>query len=123
MTIGAARGTQTRREPDSSIVQMITVFLDPGVDEAIVQDVERRLRAAPEVRDLRYVAEGEAFAEFRRVFADEPDVRDSLTVEQVPTYFRLRLMPPDGEVRDHIRDAFEYSPGVFRVSSNVYLED
>jgi cell division transport system permease protein len=121
LTIGAARGTRDVVEPDEK-VPMMNVYFEPGVDQAIVQDMDRRLRAMPEVRNLEYVGPVRAIDEFRRIFAEEPDVRDSLTVDQIPTSFRFRLIPPDAQVRNRIRDPLEDLPGVFRVESTVFQD-
>ncbi len=92
----------------------LSIFMKPEAAEAESAAIDRQLKAMPEVNRYRYVNKPEAFDEFRQIFANEPDVRDSLTVEQVPPSYRV--VPKQAEQTKLIGARFENTAGVFRVS-------
>ncbi|MEA2702266.1 MAG: cell division transport system permease protein [Actinomycetota bacterium] len=92
----------------------LSIFMKPEAAVPESDAVDRQLKAMPEVKRYRYVSKPEAFDEFRQIFANEPDVRDSLTVDQVPPSYRV--VPKQAEQTKLIGARFEDTAGVFRVS-------
>jgi cell division transport system permease protein len=92
----------------------LSIFMKPEASAAESDAIDRQLKAMPEVKRYRYVSKPEAFDEFRKIFANEPDVRDSLTVDQVPPSYRV--VPKQAEQTKLIGARFEDTAGVFRVS-------
>jgi cell division transport system permease protein len=92
----------------------LSIFMKPEASQGESEAVDRQLKAMPEVKRYRYVSKPEAFDEFRKIFANEPDVRDSLTVDQVPPSYRV--VPKQAEQTKLIGARFEDTAGVFRVS-------
>jgi cell division transport system permease protein len=92
----------------------LSIFMKPEAAAPESEAVDRQLKAMPEVKRYRYVSKPEAFDEFRQIFANEPDVRDSLTVDQVPPSYRV--VPKQAEQTKLIGARFEDTAGVFRVS-------
>ncbi|MFN2504855.1 MAG: permease-like cell division protein FtsX [Acidimicrobiales bacterium] len=92
----------------------LSIFMKPEAAAQELEAVGRQLAAMPEVRESRYVSKPEAFDEFRKIFANEPDLRDSLTVEQVPPSYRVE--PREAEQTRLIGERFQDNAGVLRVS-------
>ncbi len=92
----------------------LSIFMKPDASQLESEAVDRQLDAMPEVRSARYVSKPEAFEEFKKIFANEPDVRDSLTVEQIPPSYRV--VPKEAEQTKLIGERFQDTAGVFRVS-------
>jgi cell division transport system permease protein len=88
--------------------------MNPTASAPELDAVDRRLKEMPEVKRFHYVSKPEAFDEFRKIFANEPDVRDSLTVEQIPPSYRV--VPKQAEQTKVIGERFSDTAGVFRVS-------
>ena len=92
----------------------LSIFMKPDASAPESDAIDRQLKAMPEVKRYHYVSKPEAFEEFRKIFANEPDVRDSLTVEQIPPSYRV--VPKQAEQTKVIGERFEDTAGVFRVS-------
>jgi cell division transport system permease protein len=92
----------------------LSIFMKPDASAPESEAIDRQLKAMPEVRRYHYVSKPEAFEEFRSIFANEPDVRDSLTVEQIPPSYRV--VPKQAEQTKLIGERFRDTAGVFRVS-------
>jgi cell division transport system permease protein len=92
----------------------LSIFMKPDASAPESDAIDRQLKAMPEVKRYHYVSKPEAFEEFRKIFANEPDVRDSLTVEQIPPSYRV--VPKQAEQTKVIGERFNDTAGVFRVS-------
>ena len=92
----------------------LSIFMKPDASAPESDAIDRQLKAMPEVKRYHYVSKPEAFEEFRKIFANEPDVRDSLTVEQIPPSYRV--VPKQAEQTKVIGERFDNTAGVFRVS-------
>ncbi len=92
----------------------LSIFMKPDAAQTESEAVNRQLAAMPEVKSSRYVSKPEAFEEFKKIFANEPDVRDSLTVEQIPPSYRV--VPKEAAQTKLIGERFQDTAGVFRVS-------
>jgi cell division transport system permease protein len=92
----------------------LSIFMKPEASAQELEAVGRQLAAMPEVGKSRYVSKPEAFEEFRQIFANEPDLRDSLTVDQVPPSYRV--VPKEAEQTRLIGERFRDTAGVLRVS-------
>jgi cell division transport system permease protein len=92
----------------------LSIFMKPEASQQELEAVNRQLGAMPEVGKARYVSKPEAFEEFKKIFANEPDLRDSLTVDQVPPSYRV--VPKQAEQTRLIGERFRDNAGVLRVS-------
>jgi cell division transport system permease protein len=92
----------------------LSIFMKPDASPPESEAVDRQLRAMPEVRRFHYVSKPEAFDEFKKIFANEPDVRDAITVEQIPPSYRV--VPREAEQTKLIGDRFANTAGILRVS-------
>ena len=92
----------------------LSIFMKPDAAPAESEAVDRQLKAMPEVNRYHYVSKPEAFEEFKNIFANEPDVRDAITAEQIPPSYRV--VPKEAEQTKLIGDRFDNTAGVMRVS-------
>jgi cell division transport system permease protein len=92
----------------------LSIFMKPDASAAESEAVNRQLQAMPEVNRVKYISKPEAFDEFRKIFANDPDLRDSITVDQIPPSYRV--VPKEAEQTKIIGERFNGSAGVFRVS-------
>ena len=92
----------------------LSVFMKADAAPAESYAVDRQLKAMPEVKKFHYVSKPEAFTEFRTIFANEPDVRDAIGVDDIPPSYRV--VPNEAEQTRLIGDRFANTAGVMRVS-------
>ena len=92
----------------------LSIFMKADVLPEQSEAVDRQLKAMPEVRRYHYVSKPEAFDEFRKIFANEPDVRDAITVDQIPPSYRV--VPREAEQTKLIGERFANTAGIMRVS-------
>ena len=92
----------------------LSIFMKPDAAPPESEAIDRQLKAMPEVNRYNYVSKPEAFEEFKKIFANEPDVRDAITVDQIPPSYRV--VPKEPEQTKLIGDRFESNAGVLRVS-------
>lgn len=76
------------------------VWLEPGIQEAEIDRIERELADRSDVVAVRYVNQAETLEEFRQFYADEPDIADIADSDTLPTRFEISVDPvsPDGIV-------------------------
>ncbi|MGI9021977.1 MAG: permease-like cell division protein FtsX [Acidimicrobiales bacterium] len=92
----------------------LSVFMKADATPPESEAVDRQLKAMPEVDRYHYVSKPEAFEEFKKIFANEPDVRDAIGVDQIPPSYRV--VPAEAEQTRLIGDRFANTAGVLRVS-------
>jgi cell division transport system permease protein len=100
---------------------------DNACGGAAVTDSQRReigdgLRAMPQVEEVFYESQQEAYQRFREQFSDSPDLIDNVTAEALPESYRVKLRDPTQfEV---VASAFRDQPGVEQVQDQkALLED
>jgi cell division transport system permease protein len=92
-----------------------------------VTDEQRRsigehLRALPQVQEVFYESQEEAYQRFREQFADSPDLVDNVTADALPESYRVKLVDPTQF--DVVASAFAERPGVEQVQDQkALLED
>jgi len=87
--------------------------MDPDADEAWIDAMETRLTNLDQVARYFYWTKAASFAEFQEMFRDEERIRNAVTVEDMPTNFRIMLFGT-GDT-DEIGDSLESMPGVFDI--------
>ena len=92
----------------------LSIFMKPDAAPPEIEAVSRNLKAMPEVKSFRFLDKTAALEEFRTIFANDPDLRDSLSVEQVPPSYRV--VPKSAELTTAVGRRFENTAGVLRVS-------
>lgn len=101
---GVNRAVATDPEPTRSGEVEMTVFLctksapkqncrGKNVTRDEVMAVERKVQGLPHVREVVYVAQVAAYAEFRTEYANYKTLLDSVKITDMPRSFRLTFMP------------------------------
>lgn len=90
-----------------------------AVTQAQRQELENELRAMPQVQQVFYESQEQAYEQFREQFKDSPDLVENVTAEALPESFRVKLRDPtEFEV---VASAFTGRPGVEEVQDQKEL--
>jgi cell division transport system permease protein len=73
----------------------VSIFLKDGISGSQRQSLERDLSTNPEVANVLYESKQDAYQHFRRIFADDPEMLESVTPEILPASFRVQLVNPE----------------------------
>ncbi len=92
----------------------------PDITDEQLNSIDQALGEDPLVLDHRYESKQQAYENFIEIFAESPDLIDSVTVDAVPASFRVTLKDP--EQYRAITDRFSTQPGVEEVVDGNYLE-
>jgi cell division transport system permease protein len=83
------------------------------------RELESDLRAMPQVQEVFYESQEQAYAQFREQFEDSPDLVENVTADALPESFRVKLTDPTQfEV---VASAFSERPGVEEVQDQKEL--
>jgi cell division transport system permease protein len=80
-----------------------------------VDAVRRALDTNPHVQSTIYLDHDAAFKEFQQLFFDQPAISKSLTPEETPTSYKVKLKDANFEVVQALHDQFVKLPGVYDV--------
>ncbi len=91
------------------------VFIQPEAAEDQTSAVERALADSPQVEDYTFVNQDETFEEFKDLFADSPQIIDTVSPDILPPSFRVVPADKQPETIEGLRTVFEAQPGVREV--------
>ena len=91
------------------------VFIQPEAAEEQVSAVERALEESPQVEDYSFVDQDETFEEFKDLFADSPQIIDTVEPEILPPSFRVVPTDKSPATIENLTTVFESQPGVREV--------
>ena len=91
------------------------VYLQPTITEDLKSSIERDLESNPDVDHTVFVDQDETFEEFKRLFANSPQLVETVTPEILPPSFRVAPRIQDPEVVKALGDTFASKPGVYEV--------
>lgn len=117
--VGAAllikQGVQTATSEWQGNVQLL-VFMQPNATRSEFRAVQAELHQLPTVRSYSYVPRPEAYQDFRRLLANQPDLVNAVPESQVPTFYRVSLVNP--AEAPAIAAVVRGEPGVYAVNDN-----
>ncbi len=90
-----------------------------AVTEEQRQTLLADLEAMPQVQDVFYESQEEAYQRFREQFADSPDLVENVTADALPESFRVKLV--DATQFDVVASSFQGQPGVEQVQDQKAL--
>ncbi len=67
------------------------VFMEPDASDEQIDAVGRALKNDDAVEAYEFLSKDDAFEEFKRIFADEPELIANTTADVLPTSFRVEL--------------------------------
>jgi cell division transport system permease protein len=88
----------------------LEIFLKNPIPDTQVADVRDALANSPDVKNFTYLNHDDAYAEFKRIFRDQPALVESTTPADLPTSFRVA--PREAELTEQIATQFETFTGV-----------
>ena len=91
------------------------VFVQPDASAAQNDGIERALKDSVQVETFRYIDQDETFEEFEQLFADSPEIIESVDPENLPPSFRVVPADKSAETIETLRTAFEAKPGLTEV--------
>jgi cell division transport system permease protein len=107
-------GAQNANERFRGGIEFI-VYLQPNVTDEQKQAIETDLVESADVEDFTYVDQDESYEEFKRLFADTPQLVEIVTPEILPPSFKVVPTITDPEVVQAVGDQFVAKPGVREV--------
>ncbi|MBW3614823.1 MAG: permease-like cell division protein FtsX [Actinobacteria bacterium] len=96
----------------------LSIFLNPDIATTQRDGIKAQLDAMPEVRRVAYVDQEAAYTEFKQMFANSPDMVESVSAKDLPPSFRV--VPRQPELTEIVGQRFNKREGVKEV---VYAED
>ena len=91
----------------------LSIFMLPEASPSQNEAIERDLAQMPEVKKVTYVDQQAAFSEFKRMFANSPDLVESVEAKDLPPSYRV--VPKKADFVDVVGKRFENQPGVKEV--------
>ena len=91
------------------------VFVQPNASQEQTDAIQSALDDAPQVESYAYVDQEATFEEFKQLFADTPQIVDSVTPDVLPPSFRVVPADKAPETIEGLRAVFETQPGVREV--------
>ena len=91
------------------------VYLQPTVTEQQMASVRGDLADNPDVREFTFVDQDETYEEFRRLFADSPQLIETVEPSILPPSYRVAPRIQDPEVVQALGQTFSSKPGVYEV--------
>ena len=95
------------------------VFVSPDVTPEALKFVEQNLKSQPNIIDvpkLKYLDKAGSFEEAKRVFAGDATTLSLLSIETIPSQFKVVPKTTDPELVRSIADQYRTLPGVAGVS-------
>lgn len=93
------------------------VFLNPTATDDQIQSVRTDLENSPDVEKVTFVDKQAAYEEFKRLFADSPEMQDSVSPDVLPPSFRVVPVSKDADTVSALSKQFSEKAGVRQVVS------
>ena len=93
------------------------VFLNPGASQEQTEAVGADLEANPQIEKVDFVDKDAAYAEFKELFRDSPEMIESVTPEILPASYRVEPIDKNSETVSALSEQYQAKPGVSEVVS------
>lgn len=93
----------------------LAVFLQPSVTKSQTQAVYTELKDDPDVKSFYYMDKPASYREAQRLFANQHDLLNNLTPNDMPPSYRVTLR--DASLAGTVTDQFKNQPGVKEVQT------
>ena len=91
------------------------IFLRTDATQQQIDSIADGLEQSPEVERVVFVNQQEAYAEFTTLFADSPELIDSISAEDLPPSFRVEPVNKDVDAVESLGSTFQKRSGVDQV--------
>jgi len=92
------------------------VFLNPTATQAQIDAIGQNLKDSPDVESFTYVDQQASYEEFKSLFADSPEMVDTVTPEILPPSYRVVPVDKSADSIDALGAKYETKPGVKQVA-------
>jgi len=92
------------------------VFLQPTATEDQIASVGADLEGSPDVEQVTFINKDAAYDEFKRLFADSPEMIDSVEPDILPPSYRVVPVNKDADTVTALSEQYETKPGVRQVA-------
>lgn len=93
------------------------VFMQPDASADQIDGIRRDLDQNPQVDSTIYLDKAAAWAEAQRIFANEPELLETLGLEGSPPNFKVTPTSTDERVVNSLADQYSRKPGVTEVTA------
>jgi len=107
---GIQNATQRWQGGIEFVVYMNTDATQPQIDA-----VQQNLQQSPEVASFKYFDQNASYEEFKRLFADSPEMVDSVTAQDLPPSYRVEPVNKDAASVESLANTFRDAAGVKNV--------
>ena len=99
------------------------VFLRIDANQQQIDSLRNDLEQSPEVSKVLFVDQQQAYSEFKTLFADSPELIDSVTANDIPPSFRIEPINKDVDAVESLGLTYEGRSGVDQVvfASKTFL--
>jgi cell division transport system permease protein len=108
------QGVENANERFKGGIEFI-VYLQPQITTEQKDSIKKDLDSNPDVDHANFVDQDETYAEFKRLFANSPQLVETVSPEILPPSFRVAPRIQDPEVVKALGDQFQDKPGVYEV--------
>ena len=92
----------------------VSIFLEDSLSDSQIASLQTDLEGNPEVAEVIYESQEDAFANFEQIYANEENLLAGLTPEDLPASFRVSLVDP--ERFEVVASQYRDRPGVEEVT-------
>lgn len=92
----------------------ISAFLRKDASQGEIESLERELSAMPQVENVTFVSQSQAFEEFKQLYRNKPEFWQALPPNALPASLRIKLVDPD--YTQLVADQISAAPGVDSVN-------
>jgi len=92
----------------------LAIFMHPSASQTEISAIAQELKTTPGVKRFHFVDKPEAYKEYRELFGNNKTLLNALTVNQMPTSFRV--VPTNAADVSQLATQFQNQPGVDQVS-------
>ena len=93
----------------------LEIFMNVKATDGQINSLNRALHADRDVRSARYLTKADAYAEFKRLFKDQPDLVQTTDAAALPSSYRVA--PAKAELTQTVADRYATQPGVDEVKT------
>jgi cell division transport system permease protein len=93
------------------------VFLNPTATQEQVDGVGAEIKANPQIDTVTYVDKNEAYAEFKELFRDSPEMVETVSPDILPASFRVEPKDKTSDIVSALSEQYKSKPGVKEVVS------
>ncbi|MFN2587684.1 MAG: permease-like cell division protein FtsX [Actinomycetota bacterium] len=91
----------------------ISAFLRDDIADGELQALQDDLSNMPEVEEITYISKAQAFEEFKELYADQPELWETIPPNSLPASLRVKLV--DAKWTEEVAARIDGAPGIDEV--------